>query len=203
MDTFTDIVGQNWFGIARFGTPLQQTAVQRGPLPRWPQLSRVAWARENVSVFRVMKRRCPAKLLSRKTTFACECIGTFPKVNFRFLEPSKKRNVTQSSKPDDHIEKNINLALICLQADHFLLNSTLDSSVVGVAEPSWLRTYMHLLELKGNNDRCLIRKGSCIHFHIYTSGDHHCHDLTGAVFIMQREITALELDDELVCVAFS
>ena len=51
VDTFIDIVGQKWFGIARLGTPLQQTAVQRGPLLRWPQLSRVAWARENVSVF--------------------------------------------------------------------------------------------------------------------------------------------------------
>ena len=62
MDTFIDIVGQNWFGIARLGTPLQQTAVQRGPLLRWPQLSRLAWARENVSVFQVINRRCPATL---------------------------------------------------------------------------------------------------------------------------------------------
>ena len=62
VDTFIDNVGQNWFGIARLGTPLQQTAVQRGPLPRWPQLSRVAWARENVSVFQVINRRCPATL---------------------------------------------------------------------------------------------------------------------------------------------
>ena len=51
VETLIDIVGQNWFGIARPGTPLQQTVVQRGPFPRWPQLSRVAWARENVSVF--------------------------------------------------------------------------------------------------------------------------------------------------------
>ena len=57
-------MGQNWFGIARLGTPLQQTAVQRCPLPRWPQLSRVAWAHENVSVFQVMNRRCPATLSS-------------------------------------------------------------------------------------------------------------------------------------------
>ena len=64
VDTFIDIVGQNWFGIARLGTPLQQTAVQRGPLPRWPQLSRVAWARENVSVFEVINRRCPATLFN-------------------------------------------------------------------------------------------------------------------------------------------
>ena len=61
---------------------------------------------------------------------------------FRFYKPSKKQNVTQSSKPDDHIGKTLNLALICLYADHFLLNSTLDS-VVGVAEPSWLRMYKH------------------------------------------------------------
>ena len=59
-----------------------------------------------------------------------------------FRESSKKRNVTQSSKPDDHIEKPLHLALICLQADHFPLNSTLDS-VVGVAEPIWLRTFKH------------------------------------------------------------
>ena len=63
MNTFIDIMGQNWVGIARLGTPLQQTAVQRGPLPRWPDLSRVAWARENVTVFQVIKRRCPATLL--------------------------------------------------------------------------------------------------------------------------------------------
>ena len=55
-------MGCNWFGIARLRTPLQRTAVQRGPLPRWPQLSRVAWAPETVSVFQVMKRRCPATL---------------------------------------------------------------------------------------------------------------------------------------------
>ena len=62
--------------------------------------------------------------------------------NFRFYKPSKKRNVTQSSEPDDHIEKPLNLVLICLLADHFPLNSTLDNAV-GVAEPSWLRTYKH------------------------------------------------------------
>ena len=67
VDTFIDIVGQNWFGIARLGTPLQQTAVQRGPLLRWPQLSRVAWARENVSVFQVINRRCPATLNKWRT----------------------------------------------------------------------------------------------------------------------------------------
>ena len=60
----------------------------------------------------------------------------------RFYKPSKKRIITRSSKPDDHIEKILNLALICSWADHFPLNSTLDS-VVGVAEPSWLRTYKH------------------------------------------------------------
>ena len=63
VDTFIDIVGQNWFGIARLGTPLQQTVVQRGPLPRWPQLSRVAWARENVSVSKrgVVRQHCNVK----------------------------------------------------------------------------------------------------------------------------------------------
>ena len=34
--------------------------------------------------------------------------------DFRFYKPSEKRNVTQSSKLDDHIEKSLNLALICL-----------------------------------------------------------------------------------------
>ena len=63
MGTFNDIVGQNWFRIARLGTPLQQTEVKRGSLPRWPQLSRVAWARENVSVCQVKNRRCPATLV--------------------------------------------------------------------------------------------------------------------------------------------
>ena len=64
VDTFIDIVGQIWSGIARLCTPLQRTVVQRAPLPRWPQLSRVAaWARENVIVFQVIKRRCPATLL--------------------------------------------------------------------------------------------------------------------------------------------
>ena len=29
--------------------------------------------------------------------------------NFRFYKPSKKRNVTQSSRPDDHVEKPLNL----------------------------------------------------------------------------------------------
>ena len=71
-------MGQNWFGIARLGTPLQQTAVQRGPLSRWPQLSRVAWARKNVSVFEVINRRCPATLQVRasfvRTFISCSRI---------------------------------------------------------------------------------------------------------------------------------
>ena len=45
-----------------------------------------------------------------------------------------KRKVTQSTKPDDHIGETLDLALICLWADHFPLNSTLDS-IVGVAGP--------------------------------------------------------------------
>ena len=118
-----------------------------------------------------------------------------------FREPSKKLNVTQSSKPDDHFEKSLNLALICLKADHLPLNSTLDS-VVGVAESIWLRTYKHCLVLRGNNDRCLIRKSYCIPCHLYTGGDHHRHDSTGAVLTTQRKIIALELNDELAFVAF-
>ena len=66
--------------------------------------------------------------------------------------------VIQSSKPDDHIEGTLDLAMICLWADDFPLNSTLDS-IVGVAEPSWLRAY-HRLVLRGNNDRCLIQNYS-------------------------------------------
>ena len=63
LDSFIDIVGQNWPRIARFRTPLQRTVVQRAPLPMWPQLSRVAWAKKNVIVFQVIKRRCPASLV--------------------------------------------------------------------------------------------------------------------------------------------
>ena len=33
-----------------------------GPTSEWAQLSRVAWARENVSVLKVINRRCPATL---------------------------------------------------------------------------------------------------------------------------------------------
>ena len=76
------------------------------------------------------------KILLAHATFVCECeyTGTFLILNFCFFNPSKKRHVTQSSKPDDHIEKPNNLALIVLSADHSLLNSTLDG-VVGVVEP--------------------------------------------------------------------
>ena len=80
----------------------------------------------------------------KRRLFVSHKYGTFLIQNVHFFKPStrKKRKVTQSSKPDDHIEETFDLALICLQADHFPLNSTLDS-VVGVAKPSWLRTYKH------------------------------------------------------------
>ena len=56
VDSFIDIVGQNWPGIAKLRTPLQQTVIQRELPPRWPQLSLVGWAEEkcrskNVRVF--------------------------------------------------------------------------------------------------------------------------------------------------------
>ena len=82
--------------------------------------------------------RCAAYLLDHSGDDQHRSIIRFSIQNFRFLMPSKKRMVTQSSKPDDHIEGTLDLALICSQADHFPLNSTLDS-IVGVAEPSWLR----------------------------------------------------------------
>ena len=54
------------------------------------------------------------------------------------FSPINKRMTTQSSKLDDHIEGTLDLALICLWADHFPLNSTPDS-IVEVAGPNWLR----------------------------------------------------------------
>ena len=49
--------------------------------------------------------------------------------------------------------------------------------------------------------RCfLIRKSYCIPCHLYTGGDHHCHDSTGAVLTMQRKTIALELNEKLACV---
>ena len=85
------------------------------------------------------KLHCVEKLLAQ-VTFVCEytSIIRLSIQNFRFHLPSKKRMVTQSSKPDDHTEGTLDLALICLEADHFPLNSTLDT-IVGVVEPSWLR----------------------------------------------------------------
>ena len=78
-----DIAGQDWFGIARLGTPLQQTAVQWGPIPTWPQLSRVAWARENVSVFQVINRRCPATLLMMTPRRSSGCGACIPELTTR------------------------------------------------------------------------------------------------------------------------
>ena len=74
--------------------------------------------------------RC-VEIILAQTTFVCECTSMirFSIQNFHFFKPSKKRHVTQLSKPDDHMEKPHNLALICLQADHFPLNSTLDDVV--------------------------------------------------------------------------
>ena len=52
--------------------------------------------------------------------------------------------VTQSSKPDDHMKETFDLALSfdLFVVRSFPLNSTLDS-IVGVVEPSWLRTHKH------------------------------------------------------------
>ena len=64
---------------------------------------------------------------------------------------------------------------------------------------STLTTRQPMVELRGNNDRCLIRNSYYIFYHLYTGGDHHCHVSTGAVLIMQRKIIALDLNDELAC----
>ena len=55
------------------------------------------------------------KLLAQ-ATFVCEytSIIRLSIQNFRFLMPSEKRIVTQSSKPNDHIEGTLDLALISL-----------------------------------------------------------------------------------------
>ena len=59
---------------------------------------------------------CVKKYYLHKATFVCKCtsITRLSIQNFRFLMPSKKRMVTQSSKSDDHIEGAFDLALICL-----------------------------------------------------------------------------------------
>ena len=36
--------------------------------------------------------------------------------------------------------------------------------------------------------------------HLYTGGDHHCHDSTGTVLTMQRKIIALDLNEKVACV---
>ena len=64
VDTFIDIVGQNWPGIAELRTPLQQTVIERGLSPRWPQLSQIARFSEKSYIFHMMKRCCSATLLS-------------------------------------------------------------------------------------------------------------------------------------------
>ena len=46
----------------------------------------------------------------------------------------------------------------------------------------------------------MIRKSYYIPCHLYTGGDHHCHDSTGAVLIMQRKIISLDLNEKLACV---
>ena len=101
-------MGQNWFGIARLGTPLQQTAVQRSPLPRWPQLSRVAWARENVSVFQVINRRCPATLRRRKHRTFSIATGRF----WTLYAPIG--NYTEKEEfPVKHIHSTASIASLC------------------------------------------------------------------------------------------
>ena len=51
MDSFIDLVGQNWPRNAGPRTPLHQTVIQRGLPPRWPQLSQIAWFSEKNYIF--------------------------------------------------------------------------------------------------------------------------------------------------------
>ena len=50
LDSFIDIVGQNWPRNAELCTPLQQTVIQRGPPPRWPQVSEIAIQRKKLHI---------------------------------------------------------------------------------------------------------------------------------------------------------
>ena len=70
----------------------------------------------------------------------------------------------------------------CLMTPHFLIRSfgPKIGSVDGICHQTDSMNIFYLDVKTGpNNDRCLIRKGSCIPSHIYR--DHHCHNLTGAV----------------------
>ena len=62
VDTFIDIVGQNWSGNTKLCTPLQDTVIQGSLPPRWPQLSQIAWFSGKSYVYKLIKRRFPATL---------------------------------------------------------------------------------------------------------------------------------------------
>ena len=51
VDSFIDISGQKWSGIATLRTLLQQTVIQRGLPPRWPKLPQVGWHGEKCEGF--------------------------------------------------------------------------------------------------------------------------------------------------------
>ena len=51
VDSFIDIVGQNWPINTKLRTPLQRTVIQRGICPRCPQLSQIAWESEKSQIF--------------------------------------------------------------------------------------------------------------------------------------------------------
>ena len=63
VDSFIDIVRQNWPRNAGLCTPLQETVKQRGPPLWWPQLSHIAWFSEKIYTYHLIKRPFPATLL--------------------------------------------------------------------------------------------------------------------------------------------
>ena len=85
VDTFIDIVGQNWPRNAGLCTPLQQTVIQRGPPPRWPQLSKIAWFSEKSYTYHLIKRRFPATLfVTSYTIFMVLGTPTRRSISYRF-----------------------------------------------------------------------------------------------------------------------
>ena len=51
VDSFIDIVGQNWPRNAGLPTPLQLTVIQPSLPPRWPQQSQIAWLNRKSFVY--------------------------------------------------------------------------------------------------------------------------------------------------------
>ena len=72
VDSFINIVGQNWPRNARLCTPLRHTVTQRGLPPRWPQLSHIAWFSEKSYIYLTIKRRFPATRVNLGANFRGE-----------------------------------------------------------------------------------------------------------------------------------